>query len=113
MRPLVTGECTVRAIVTLAYLFLVGNAQAQTLPTVDIRSCCLKKSTSPGGVNQDLFATCVDGETATYGELKENWGDYSAQSRRRCLATRGDGGFYGDLQACIEAAEALKDTEGR
>jgi hypothetical protein len=102
-----------RAMVALAYLFLVGHAQAQPLPTVDIRRYCLKKSTSPAGVNPDLFATCVDGETATYGELKESWGDYSAQSRRRCLAIRGDGGFYSDLQACIEAAEALKDTEGR
>jgi hypothetical protein len=102
-----------RPLLAIMALFAFGSASAQTLPNVDIRRYCLKKSMSTGMKTDDFYATCLDAETATYGELKENWSDYSSESRKRCLNIPSSGGYYGDLQACIEAAEALKHTEGR
>jgi hypothetical protein len=94
-------------------LLVLESASAQTLPNLDIRRYCHKKSMQNGITAEDFYLTCIDAETATYGELKENWSGYSSDSRKRCLNTPSSGGYYGDLQACIEATEALRHTEGR
>lgn len=86
---------------------------AQTLPMLDINRYCLQKAKISGGQIDDFYSTCVAAETATLAELRGDWGDYSKESRQRCLKLNGGGGYYSDLQACIEAAEALRNTEGR
>ncbi len=66
-----------------------------------------------GGGGDEFYAACVDGETFALGDLRENWNDYSSKSRNECLKITGSGGVYSDLQACIEAAEAVRDAKGR
>ncbi len=60
----------------------------------------------------DLFGACVDVERASLAELKNNWSDYSPQSRKQCLGIVKDHGLYSDFEACIEGAEALR-AEGK
>lgn len=102
-----------RPVLALLGLFMITPVFAQTLPTLDINRYCLQKAKISRGQIDDFYATCVAAETATQVELRDDWNDYSKESRQRCLKTNGDGGYYSDLQACIEAAEALRNTEGR
>jgi hypothetical protein len=102
-----------KLLLAMACLLASMPAWAQSLPVINIDRYCMKKSMSSGRGIEDFYGTCVDAETATYAELKASWSDYSQESRKRCLTITGSAGFYSDLQACIEAAEALRSTEGR
>lgn len=101
-----------RFVLALVSLLISSPLFAQALPRVDIDSDCLKKAKT-NRPTDDFYVTCVDAEKATLAELREDWSGYSSESRRRCLGMTGNGSFYSDLQACIEAAEALRSTEGR
>jgi hypothetical protein len=102
-----------RSIILIFYLLFATAAFAQKIPTWNIQSYCRSKSMLGGGGGGEIYATCVDGETIALGELRESWNDYSAESRSQCLKVTGSGGVYSDLQACIEAAEAIRDAKRR
>lgn len=101
-----------RLSILVGGLLFATAASAQKIPNVDIQNYCRSKSVLGGG-SDEFYAACVEGETVTLGELRENWNDYSAESRSQCLKITGSGGVYSDLQACIEAAEAIRDTKRR
>ncbi len=94
-------------------LLFATAAFAQKIPKVNIENYCRSKAMLGSGGSDELYAACVDGETVALGELRENWNDYSAESRSQCLKITGSGGVYSDLQACIEAAEAERDAKRR
>jgi hypothetical protein len=102
-----------RSITLIFCLLFATAAFAQKIPTLNIQSYCRSKSMLGGGGGDEIYAACVDGETIALGELRENWNDYSSESRTQCLKVTGSGGVYSDLQACIEAAEAIRDTKRR
>lgn len=106
------GDDMRRLVLALASLLISSPLFAQALPSVDIGRNCLKKAKT-NSPTDDFYVTCVDAETVTLAELREDWRGYSSASRQRCLNTAGNGSFYSDLQACIEAAEALRSTEGK
>lgn len=95
------------------FLLFATAAFGQKIPNVNIQNYCRSKAMLGSGGSDEIYATCVDGETVALGELRENWNDYSAESRSQCLKIAGSGGVYSDLQACIEAAEAVRDAKTR
>ncbi len=99
-------------LLALAALLVPAVAPAQTLPSRSIELYCAKRASAAGAVMNDLFGACVEAERASLGELKANWTDYSMSSRMRCISTTDPAGLYTDLEACIEAAEAMR-AEGK
>ena len=101
------------ALTVFVVLSASTDALAQALPARSIEQFCSKIAKTSGAPKDDVFGVCVDAERASLAELKENWNDYTPQSRARCLRTAGGEGLYSDLEACIEAAEAMRASESR
>jgi hypothetical protein len=97
----------------LLMILLAPHALAQALPARSIELFCAKKANTAGAAMGDIFGACVDAERSSLGDLKDNWTDYSSQSRAQCLENFGAGGLYSDLEACIEAAEAVHYKGGK
>lgn len=81
---------------------------AQALLRRSIELFCAKRAKVAGAAVNDLFGACVEAERASLEDLRDNWTAYSLGSRARYLKVFGAGGLYSDIEACIEAAEALR-----
>ena len=90
-------------MVVLASL-LVGSQLlivADSVPIFDVKKSCQGVEVVFAGRNSD---SCIRSEEATRGQLKENWGEFSAKDKVECVGATKIGGTptYTELITCLE-----------
>lgn len=98
---------------TLAMILISTGAMAQALPNSSIELFCAKRANAAGKALENLFVACVEAERSSLADLQSNWTDYSAPSRAQCLKNFSNRSLYSDLEACIEAADAVRAGSGK
>jgi hypothetical protein len=93
----------------LSILAIPTVALAQGLPTWNIEIYCAKRAQKSGMTTSELLGACVEAEQASLAELKDTWSGYSSTSRAKCLKDADP--HYGDLEACVVAADAMKHKD--
>lgn len=98
------------SLILSTFVLLPTVTFAQDLPSWSIELYCAKQARLSGNAMNDLFGGCVEAERASLAELKADWSEYSAASRSKCLKLISSDQLYSDLEACIEAAEAVRQA---
>ncbi|HLH97191.1 MAG TPA: hypothetical protein VKW08_18935 [Xanthobacteraceae bacterium] len=84
----------------------VAAAQGGGPPKIDIQRVCQAGASEIisvfGDTGQDVLGTCIQDEEMARDQLHQNWNDFPALAKQRCVQTGEYLPSYVEWQACLE-----------
>jgi hypothetical protein len=86
----------------------VSAASASALPSIDIQKTCRAAAAASLGGSIETFDTCIGDEQAARAKLAEEWTNFSARDKARCVLPAEYLPNYTEWLICLEMERDLR-----